>query len=92
MNIFKPVAAGCVLLAGWLAFPVAHGQIAVKNQGYVPFSEEPINYRSENLTDPVAVLEKRLDRGEGRGRDAGCPAPPAQIRTCGIPAYGSYLG
>jgi len=28
----------------------------------------------------------------GRGRDAGCPAPPAQIRTCGIPAYGSYLG
>jgi hypothetical protein len=29
---------------------------------------------------------------QGRGRDAGCPAPPAQIRTSGIPAYGSYLG
>jgi hypothetical protein len=28
----------------------------------------------------------------GRGRDTGCPAPPAQIRTSGIPAYGSYLG
>jgi hypothetical protein len=28
----------------------------------------------------------------GRGRDAGYPAPPAQIRTCRIPAYGSYLG
>ena len=27
-----------------------------------------------------------------RGRNAGCPAPPAQIRTSGIPAYGSYLG
>ena len=27
-----------------------------------------------------------------RGRDAGCPAPPAQIRTCPIKAYGSYLG
>src|SRR5215813_1440799 len=26
------------------------------------------------------------------GRNAGCPAPPAQIRTSGFPAYGSYLG
>src|SRR6202044_1036003 len=32
--------------------------------GYVPFSEEPIDYRSENLTDPVALLQKRIDRGE----------------------------
>src|SRR4051812_33710553 len=27
-----------------------------------------------------------------RGRDADCSTPPAQIRTCGTPAYGSYLG
>ena len=27
-----------------------------------------------------------------RGRDARYRAPPAQIRTGGIPAYGSYLG
>src|SRR5689334_7179217 len=27
-----------------------------------------------------------------RGRDAHYWAPPAQIRTCGLPAYGSYLG
>ncbi len=47
-----------------MAVASAHGQIAVKNQGYVPFSEEPINYRSENLTDPVALLQKRIDRGE----------------------------
>jgi hypothetical protein len=59
----KLAAAACVLVAGWLSLP-AHGQIAVKNQGYVPFSEEPINYRSENLTDPVALLQKRIDRGE----------------------------
>ena len=26
-----------------------------------------------------------------RGRDAGYPAPPAQIRTCGFPASGSHL-
>ncbi len=64
MNIVKAAALGGVLFAGWLAFPVAHGQIAVKNQGYVPFSEQPIDYRSENLTDPVANLQKRLDRGE----------------------------
>lgn len=30
-------------------------------------------------------------REEGRGRNAGRPAPPAQIRTCGITAYGSCL-
>ena len=28
----------------------------------------------------------------GRGRDSGRPLPPAQIRTSGFPAYGSYLG
>ena len=28
----------------------------------------------------------------GRGRDAGFPAPPAQIRTCRATAYGSCLG
>src|ERR1019366_8731303 len=50
------------LILGSLA-PPAHAQIAVKNQGYVPFSEEPINYRSE-VHDPVANLQKRLDRGE----------------------------
>ena len=27
-----------------------------------------------------------------RGRDARYRAPPAQNRTCGIPAYGSHLG
>jgi len=27
----------------------------------------------------------------GRGRDTNCSVPPAQIRTCGFPAYGSCL-
>lgn len=40
-----------------------HGQIAVKNQGYVPFSEAPINYRSDDLSDPVAKLQQRLNGG-----------------------------
>jgi hypothetical protein len=64
-NAPKFAAAGCLLVAGWLSLPV-HGQIAVKNQGYVPFSEDPIDYRSENLSDPVAILQKRLDRGEAK--------------------------
>jgi hypothetical protein len=41
----------------------ASGQIAVQNQGFVPFSDAPINYRSE-VHDPIAELQKRLDRGE----------------------------
>src|SRR5271155_4152515 len=49
-----------VLAAGWPAL----GQIAVRNQGYVPFSDEPINYRTHEVTDPVAQLQKRLDHGD----------------------------
>ena len=51
-----------VLTLAFLSMPV-HGQIAVRNQGYVPFSEEPINYRADP-DDPVARLQKQLDRGE----------------------------
>ncbi|WP_206241132.1 hypothetical protein [Novosphingobium terrae] len=42
----------------------AKAQIAVQNQGYVPFSDAPINYRTRPLTDPVALLQKRLDAGQ----------------------------
>src|ERR1700722_19587015 len=59
------LAAGAVFasVAVWLLRPV-HAQIAVRNQGYVPFSDAPINYRSNDLHDPVANLQKRLDAGE----------------------------
>src|SRR5580658_2108266 len=40
------------------------GRIVEKNQGYLPFADAPINYRSSELNDPVAKLEKRLERGE----------------------------
>jgi len=39
-----------------------------------------------------AIHRAAVNKVNGRGRDAGSPAPPAQIRTCGIPGYGSYLG
>lgn len=45
------------------ALPAA-AQIAVRNQGYIPFSDPPINYRSNDLSDPVARLEKRLEDGK----------------------------
>jgi len=53
-----------VLHAAAMFAVAAHAQIAVKNQGYVPFADEPINYRSSDLSDPVAKLEERLERGE----------------------------
>jgi len=37
-----------------------------------------------------ALLSLQL-QAEGRGRNAGYPAPPAQIRTCATNAYGSYI-
>ena len=40
----------------------------------------------------VPVDSSEREQANGRGRNAGCPAPPAQIRTCRITAYGSYLG
>jgi hypothetical protein len=42
----------------------AQAQIAVRNQGYMPYSDEPINYRSDDVTDPVAKLQKQIDAGE----------------------------
>jgi hypothetical protein len=52
-----------VVAAGWHAVK-AHGQIAVRNQGYVPFSDAPINYRSKDLSDPVAKLQTQLNEGK----------------------------
>lgn len=58
--LFAATSAACL---GWF-IAGAHGQIAVRNQGYVPYSDAPINYRSEDLSDPVAKLQQELDRGK----------------------------
>src|SRR3984885_5465055 len=49
--------------AMWGLATAAVAQIAVRNQGYIPFSAPPINYRSNDLTDPVARLQQQLERG-----------------------------
>ncbi len=55
------------VLAALECVPVtADAQIAVQNQGYIPFSDAPINYRSNDLSDPVAKLEQRLEQGKER--------------------------
>lgn len=46
-----------------LAAPLAQAQIAVRNQGYIPFSDAPIFYRSEAIDDPVARLRKQIEQG-----------------------------
>jgi hypothetical protein len=45
-----------------LSMPAA-AQIAVRNQGYIPFSDPPINYRSDDLSDPVAKLVQQIEQG-----------------------------
>ncbi|QMV19755.1 hypothetical protein GOB94_14410 [Granulicella sp. 5B5] len=53
-----------VLAVGAASTMLAYGQIAVQNQGYVPFSDAPINYRTSELHDPVALLQRQLDSGK----------------------------
>lgn len=44
--------------------PQPSSRVVIKNQGFLPFANAPINYRSAELDDPIARLEKRLGRGE----------------------------
>jgi hypothetical protein len=57
------VATSLLAVLGCLATP-ASAQVAVRNQGYIPFSDAPINYRSNDLNDPVSQLQQRLDQGK----------------------------
>jgi hypothetical protein len=59
----KLIVATAATAAVWLSLP-AQGQIAVQKQGYIPFTDEPIHYRSNDLHDPVAKLRERLEKGE----------------------------
>jgi hypothetical protein len=57
-----PALLVLTLLTCMTALP-AQAQIAVLNQGYIPYSDPPINYRSNDLSDPVALLQKQLEQG-----------------------------
>jgi hypothetical protein len=59
--------ARLIWLLSTSAISVALGaDVVVKNQGYLPFAGEPINYRSNKLDDPIARLQKRIDGGTAR--------------------------
>ncbi|MBS0660778.1 MAG: hypothetical protein JSR82_21375 [Verrucomicrobia bacterium] len=55
-----------------------------------PAAELPLALQDLGL-QPSTVLVGLLATLSGRGRDAGFPAPPAQIPAGGITAPGSYL-
>jgi hypothetical protein len=57
---------GLLALGACAAAPPSLAQIAVQNQGYIPYSDAPIFYRSPDVTDPVTELQKRLEAGEAR--------------------------
>jgi hypothetical protein len=47
------------------AFPsLGFGQITLRDQGFVPFRDEPINYLSDRVSDPIAKLQTRIDQDE----------------------------
>jgi hypothetical protein len=60
ITVFALLITVLALFLSTAAFP----QIAVRKQGYVPYSEEPINYLSDKVSDSVAKLQQKLARGE----------------------------
>jgi hypothetical protein len=60
----RAICYGIALVASAAVSAPASAQIAVRNQGYIPFSDAPINYRSDDLNDPVAKLEQRIEQGK----------------------------
>lgn len=61
----KRALAAAAFALSCAAAPVA-AQIAVKNQGYIPYSDAPIFYRSDDIDDPVAKLAKQIEQGKAR--------------------------
>jgi hypothetical protein len=61
------LAPAATVAIGLLAGP-ARGQTQVsgRDQGFVPYSEAPINYLADRVNDPVARLQERIDRGAAR--------------------------
>src|SRR6185295_726403 len=62
LRIVPLLSIGCVTIG--MAEPPLDSPIVVKNQGFLPFANAPIYYRtSQNLAEPIAKLQKQLDSG-----------------------------
>jgi hypothetical protein len=76
--------AGMALVVAWASL-LADAQVAVRNQGFVPFSDAPIYYRTAPVSDPVARLQAALDEGSATlDHDAGFGYLPAVLDALGI--------
>jgi len=64
-KIRRLLRVGALMALGGLP-PQSNAQIAVRNQGYIPYSDAPIFYRSDDLSDPVAKLQQQIDLGKAR--------------------------
>jgi hypothetical protein len=55
---------------------------------------EATRWNNDLLRESAAFRQSRRKtfQRRGYGRDEDLSPPPAQIRTCDFPAYGSYLG
>ncbi|HEY4366101.1 MAG TPA: hypothetical protein VGN07_02620 [Steroidobacteraceae bacterium] len=62
--VFGRVSAALVLAT--MASVGAEAQVAVTNQGFVPYSDAPIYYRTAMLTDPVTQLKDRIAKGRAQ--------------------------
>jgi hypothetical protein len=56
---YSPVLATILAL---MAGP-GYSQVVLRDQGFVPFRDEPISYLSDRVADPVAKLQERIDQG-----------------------------
>lgn len=63
--VLLAVLAALAIAGATMLSPVG-AQIAVRNQGYIPYDDAPIHYRSDDISDPVAKLQRRLDAGKAR--------------------------
>ncbi|MDR3739697.1 MAG: hypothetical protein P4L40_11850 [Terracidiphilus sp.] len=62
-RVLRPVSLFAGVIAVVAVGAGLHGQIAVRNQGFVPYSDAPIRYQSDQVDDPVARLQRRMDAG-----------------------------
>jgi hypothetical protein len=77
--------------AQWLAYALPYRRFACTLAGACARLGADVVRYSFTVVDSHHPLLADLT-GAHRGRDAGYPAPPAQIRTGPIKAYGSHLG
>lgn len=79
------VALASLTLAVTWASLLADAQVAVRNQGFVPFSDAPIYYRTAPVSDAVARLQGALEAGTATlDHDARFGYLPAVLDALGI--------